>query len=79
MPRSVLVVLISAGLILPLAQGVLFWVAKLLAAMQDTAGQAWVDRLSLACGVLWAIDLTVLVVALGIHALGPPPPREGGD
>lgn len=74
-PRSVLATLVGLALLLPLAQGVLFWVGRLLGAMQDVAGEALVGRIVLGLAALWLIDLALLVVALGVAGLGPPDDR----
>lgn len=66
--RQTVVRLLLFGLIVPPAQGVLFWIERLLRAMQDTTGATWVARLILVLGVLWLIDLVLLVLALGYNA-----------
>ena len=70
--RSVVSVLLAAALLFPIAQGILYWVGSLLAAMQDAAGQQFVNRLVMGLGVLWLIDLVVLVIALAINSQTPP-------
>ena len=75
LPRWLLATLLLAAVILPLIQGVLFWVEKLLAAMNDATGAAVVGRLLLAGGILWAIDLVALVVALAIWCYESEPPE----
>jgi hypothetical protein len=67
--RPILGYLLALSVLLPLAQGVLFWVGKLLLAMQDTAGEAFVSRVSLGCGVLWVLNLVILVIVLAINSL----------
>lgn len=76
-PRRVLTVLLTIGCVLPLALVIVLGVARLLAAMQDTAGAAVLDRISLGAGIVWAIDLVCLLLTLGINAIGPPGP--GGN
>jgi len=70
--RRVLLGLVTAACVLPVAITVVVTVAWLLAQMHDAAAAAVLDRVALAIGILWVIDLIVLVVALAIHALGPP-------
>jgi hypothetical protein len=70
--RPVLTVLLTAACVLPLALAVLLGVARLLAAMQDTTGASVLERVALAVGMLWAIDLVCMIVAQTINSLGPP-------
>jgi hypothetical protein len=37
--------------------------------MQDATGAAVLDRIALGLGVVWGIDLVVLLLALGIKSL----------
>lgn len=69
-------VLVVAALVLPIVVAVVVGVARLLAAMQDLAGGAVLDRIALAAGLLWIVDLACLVTALGINALPPFDPRD---
>jgi hypothetical protein len=71
--------LLGASLILPIAIAILVGVARILQAMGDPGGAAVLDRIVLACGILWAIQLVVLLVVQGIALIVPPPrrpPRE---
>ncbi len=77
--RHVLKILVTLTLVMPVAIVVLLAVARLLAAMQDAAAAAVLDRIALAAGVLWAIDLVCLLLALGINALGPPDSSGGSS
>jgi Na+/melibiose symporter-like transporter len=70
--RRVLTFLITAACVLPVAIVILLAVARLLGAMDDKAAGSVVDRVALAAGILWAIDLVCLVIAQGINSLGPP-------
>ncbi|MCA9246367.1 MAG: hypothetical protein KDA42_04600 [Planctomycetales bacterium] len=67
--RTILAILLVLALLLPVTQGVLFWVANLLAGMDDTSGAAFTQRLSLAIGVFWMLDLIVLVLAMAVNSL----------
>ncbi len=69
MPRSILLLLLALAVVLPLAQGVLYWVGKLLLAMDDIAGEALIGRLILACGAVWLVDLVVLVLAIAVQLI----------
>lgn len=71
--RPVLAILVTAACILPVAIAILLGVGRLLGAMEDAAGAAVLDRVALAMGILWAVDLVCLLVAQGINSLGPPP------
>jgi hypothetical protein len=68
----VLTILVAGAVILPVAILVFLGAARLLDAMQDAAASGVFDRVALGVGVLWALDLVCLVLALGINALGPP-------
>jgi hypothetical protein len=76
-PRSLLTILVTIGCVLPLAIVVCLGVGRLLAAMQDEAAAIALDRVALAAAIVWAIDLLCLLLAIGINALGPPPPGSG--
>ena len=71
--RRALSILVAVACVLPLAIVVVVAVARLLDAMQDAAAATVLDRVALAIGILWAIDLLCLLLAIGINALGPPP------
>jgi hypothetical protein len=73
-PRRAIAVLVITGLVLPIVVAVTTAAARLLVAMQDLSGGAALDRIALAAGMLWAVDLISLVVVLGINSL---PPRPG--
>ncbi len=70
--RRVLTILVTTGCVLPIALVVVLGVARLLTAMQDATAAVVLDRIALATGIVWAIDLLCLLLALGINALGPP-------
>lgn len=67
--RRVLNLLVTVGCLLPIALVIVLGVARLLSAMQDANGAAVLDRIALGLGILWALDLVVLLLALGIRAL----------
>ena len=77
--RSVLTVLVAAGFVIPVAIAVVMGVGRLLGAMQDAAGAAVLDRVALAIGILWVLDVVCLVLALGINTLGPPTGPPNAD
>jgi uncharacterized membrane protein YhaH (DUF805 family) len=70
--RRALTILVTAACVLPIAIAILLAVARLLGAMEDTAAAAVLDRVALAVGIVWAIDLVCLLLAQGINSLGPP-------
>ena len=70
--RKALLFLLGSAAILPMAIAVVVAVGRLLAAMQDTAGAAVLDRVALGLGILWAINLISLVMALAIDQVVPP-------
>jgi hypothetical protein len=71
-PRSVLIALVAAALLLPVAICVVVGVSGLLAAMGDAAGGAVLQRIALGCGILWGVNLVALVVVLAIGAIRGP-------
>lgn len=69
-------ILVAAACVLPVAIVIVVGVARLLAAMHDESAPAVLDRVALAIGILWAIDLVCLVLAQAINSLGPPGSNE---
>lgn len=70
--RNALAALLVAALVLPIAELVMLGLARLLAAMGDEAGAVVLDRISLAGGILWTVDLVALLLVVAIRSL----PRE---
>lgn len=70
--KRVLTILVTVAAVLPVAIAIVLAVGRLLGAMKDEAGAAALDRIALAIGILWAINLICLLVAQGINSLGPP-------
>ena len=74
--------LLLTALALPIAHLVVFGVAKLLAAMDDQVGAAWLLRMDLALGVLWLVVLIALLLLLAAYQLtreearAPAPPQD---
>ena len=71
--RRVLTILVTAACILPLALAIVLSVGRLLGALDDHAAAVVMDRIGLALGVAWVINLVCLVLAQGLNELGPPP------
>ncbi|MCH8921982.1 MAG: hypothetical protein IIA67_02400 [Planctomycetes bacterium] len=72
----------TVALVLPVAICVVAGVGHLLVAMQDTAAGAVLGHIALALGVLWGIDLILLLVLLAVHTLADsdqPPTRDSGE
>jgi hypothetical protein len=69
--RDLLLKLIAGLVVLPIALVILLAAGRLLLAMGDTVGARWLDGLALVGGIGWLVDLVVLVLVLGIRALGP--------
>ena len=67
--RTILAILLAVAVLLPVAQGVLYWVGNLLSAMDDADGAVFAARLTLALGVFWVLDLILLVLALAVNSL----------
>ncbi len=79
--RRLMAVLILLAVVLPIAQGVLYWVGMLLSAMADASGAMFVGRLSLVCGIVWIVDLVVLLVLVALATVQSPwiEPRDAHD
>lgn len=75
-PRQILFLLAVGALVLPIVVTVLVGVAGLLGQMNDAAGAQVVGRISLACGILWILDLVGLSILHSLTTLGHPPPRD---
>jgi hypothetical protein len=76
--RRVLTILVTAGVLLPIAFIVVGGVARLLAAMGDASGGTMLDRIALGAVLIWAVDLAWLILSLGINAVAAKPdePKE---
>lgn len=70
--RRILTILVTAGCALPVAMVIVLAVARLLVAMHDDSAATVLDRIALATGVVWLVDLACLLLAQGINSLGPP-------
>ena len=68
-PSRALGPLVIAALALPILVCVLVGVARLLNALGDAAGGLVVDRIALAGGIVWIVDLICLVIVLAIITL----------
>ena len=75
-PPRIVVALLAAGVILPIAISVILAVSAFVSGMGDSVGGKVLQSVALGCGILWAIDLVCLVLALGLNwlsdASGPP-------
>ena len=74
--RRALNLLVTIGCLLPIALVIVLGVARLLATMQDASGATVLERIALGLGIVWGIDLVVLLLALGIKALETHSERE---
>jgi hypothetical protein len=75
-PPRIVLALIAAALLLPIALCVVFGVAALLVAMGDATGGAVLHRIALGGAILWAIDLICLVLTLAARSIGGPDEPE---
>lgn len=73
--RKILIVLLSAGFVLPMAITLVWAVSRLLLAMEDREAAIVLDRVALALGLVWTLDLICLVLAQAVNAVGPPEKR----
>lgn len=67
--RRSLNLLVTVGCLLPIALVIVLGVARLLGAMEDASGALVLERIALGLGIVWGIDLVVLLLALGIRTL----------
>ena len=77
-PQPVLFLLIAVALVLPIGLCMLLALGRLLAVMGDSTGGLVLDRIALAGGILWALDLICLILAQGINALADSNDRADG-
>ena len=66
--RRSLGVLVGVAAVLLVTLAALLATAQILEKMGDSAGQSVFSAVALAVGVLWAIDVVCLVLALGVNA-----------
>ncbi|MBX7167928.1 MAG: hypothetical protein K1X74_16460 [Pirellulales bacterium] len=74
MTRRIHAWLFVVTLVLPIAVVLCVGVARLLAAVGDTAGGVGLERVALGLGMLWVLCLVGLVLVQSLHLLNPPPP-----
>ena len=76
--RNLILVLLLASVLLPAVVCVLVGLGWLLRAMGDAVGGIVLDRVALALGIVWILDLLTLVLALAVERLTEPcDPPEG--
>ncbi len=77
----VLLLLVAAAVMLPITICVLVGLGRLLGSMGDAAGSLVLDRIGLALGIAWVLDLVFLVLLLAIQRLLEPggPPERGEE
>jgi uncharacterized BrkB/YihY/UPF0761 family membrane protein len=71
-PARIVLSLLVVAVLLPITLCVVLGVAALLAQMGDAAGGAVLNRIALAGGILWVVDLIFLVLATAIGSLRGP-------
>jgi hypothetical protein len=71
-PDRIVLSLVIAAVLLPITLCVVLGVAAMLAQMGDTAGGTVLNRIALAGGIVWVIDLICLVLTLAIRSLHGP-------
>ena len=70
--RHIIALIIAGAIILPIAICLILGVAALLSAMGDTVGGGALRWVGLGCGIVWALDLILLVLVLSINSLSEP-------
>lgn len=68
-PKRIVALAVAGLLLLPIAIVLVLATAQLLAAMQDAAGAAVLQRIGLSLGLIWLLGLIGLILTLGINAL----------
>jgi hypothetical protein len=77
MARRSITLLLAAALLLPVVVCVVVAAARVLAAMDDHAGAAVLDRVALGCGMVWIVVLVALVLVQAAAALLERPSGRG--
>lgn len=72
-PPRIFLLLTAAAFLLLVALAVVLGVGAVLGAMDDPGGQAIMNGVALGCGIVLAVDLICLVLALGLNAFAEPP------
>ncbi len=80
-PRWIILLLLAAAAVLPVAVCVVLALATLLGAMGDALGAQVLVYTSWAIGTLWCVGMVTLLLALAVRSLGESgnrrePPRE---
>ncbi len=68
-PQRAILALLAGTILLPITICVVLGVASLLSAMGDLAGGGVLQRVALACGIFWVVDLLCLILVLAIQAV----------
>jgi hypothetical protein len=68
-PRQIIASIIAGAIILPIAICLILGVSSLLSAMGDTSGGGVLRWVGLSCGMLWVLNLILLVLAISINSL----------
>ncbi len=78
-PQRLLLLLIGVTIVLVLSAGAVLALGAILAAMGDEAGSRVLRWIAAGIGIVLAVDLMCLVLALAIHAVerSDEPPDEG--
>lgn len=71
-PKQIVAGLLAALVLLPIAALLTLVTSYLLTAMQDAAGAAALGRVVLTLGLLWAVVVIALLLALAMNELGRP-------
>jgi hypothetical protein len=67
--RPTIAMAVSAAIILPIAICLLLGAASLLSGMGDGIGGGALRWIALGGGIVWALDLILLVIAIGMNSL----------
>lgn len=68
-PRRTILLLTAGALFLPIVVIVLIGAGAMLGGLDDAVGRRAVERIALAVGIGWVIDLALLLIALGVKSI----------
>jgi hypothetical protein len=78
-PRHTIALAIAGALILPIAICLILAVSSLLSAMGDAVGGGAMRWVSLGFGIIWVLDLILLVLALAVNTLSAPDDSDSDE
>jgi len=68
-PRRIITLLVAGILVLPVVIAVIWGVSSILGAMNDETGEAVLRGVGLGLGILWIVNLILLLLAQAVNSL----------